>query len=240
MEYAGEKVLQKVLADLEIEFNRAQEVKMLHYIDILRQGLSRQRLLGARDRATIINKHIYDSLYPLKIEPLLPPKCRLLDLGTGAGFPGIPIKIGLVDSSLYLLDANRRKISFLRLVVNELALSKVFFLPGRAEVWGRDKSCREKMQIVLSRAVAPTATLLELAFPLAAVGGSVILFKGPGGAGELKDAFKAMHLCGGSDFKTWHYQLPTGEIRMLIVLQKTASTPAVYPRAVGKPSKKPL
>ncbi len=239
MKSKNRNILRNVLEVLKIEITPFQEEQLLLYVEMLMQGLEKQRLMGTRDEREIIIKHIYDSLYPLTVNRLFS-EGNMLDLGTGAGLPGIPLKICLPQYPISLLDSNRRKINFLRDVVRELGLQQVQFLHGRAEDWGRDECCREGNRFIFSRAVAAASTLVELTLPLTKVGGSVLFFKGPRGPREIDEAAGALRLCGGVFKKSWGYILPTGEERTLILLQKVSKTPILYPRPDGKPAKRPL
>lgn len=232
------ELLTKVIAALGLNINGSQREKLLSYVRLLQEGLKKQRLVGEGSGAALIEKHLYDSLYPLTIWQM--PRGSLLDLGTGAGLPGIPLKICLPEQELYLLDANRRKINFLRKITMELALQGVFFLPGRAEEWGRDPGCREQFDCAVSRAVARAAVLVELGLPLVKVGGFLLLYKGKQGQSEIKEAGLSLQLCGGRLEKSWRYRILSGEERTLYLIKKTCSTPADYPRRTGVPSRRPL
>ncbi len=233
-----EELLETVIATLGLTVGNTQKDKLLIYIRLLLEGLITQRLVGERSGTALIEKHLYDSLYPLTLWQI--PRGSLLDLGTGAGLPGIPLKICLPEQELYLLDANRRKINFLRRVAAELALQGVFFMPGRAEEWGRDHGCRERFGCVVSRAVARAAVLVELGLPLVKIGGYLLLYKGKYGYSEIEEAGIPLQLCGGRLENSWRYRLLTGEERTLYLIRKIFSTPIAYPRRAGKPVRKPL
>lgn len=230
--------LDSVIAGLGLEVKKSQKEQLLLYVGLLQEGLKKQRLVGEKSGAALIEKHLCDSLYPMKLWRF--PPGRLLDLGTGAGLPGIPLKICLPVIRLYLVDANRRKINFLRRVAAELALSEIYYLPGRAEEWGRDPGYREQFSCVVSRAVARAAVLAELGLPLVKAGGYLVMYKGKHGLNEMEEAGVSIHLCGGRLEHYWHYYLPTGEERTLFLIKKTDQTPPTYPRRVGKPAQKPL
>lgn len=232
------KLLEEVLELMELKINRAQKRQLLDYVQLIVDGLSRQRLVGTKNEDEIISKHICDCLYPIKFNLITPGE--MIDLGTGAGLPGIPLKICVPEQILYLMDSNRRKINFLQMVSAELGLEQLYYLPGRAEDWARDDVYRERFDFVVSRAVAETAALVELAMPLTRVGGLALLYKGPQGEVEMAAAEKALRLCGGTVKKIYRYRLPTGEERTLLCLGKVQQTPAQYPRRAGIPVKKPI
>ncbi len=232
------ELLGRVAAKLGLVISDLQKEQLLRYVDLLLEGLDRQRLVGEKSGASLIEKHIYDSLYPLKL--LRIPPGSLLDLGTGAGLPGIPLKISLPGLKLYLLDAKTQRINYLRRVAAELELREVYYLPGRAEMWGRDPGCRERFDCVVSRAVARAAVLAELALPLIKVGGCLLLYKGKQGTSEMEEAKVSINLCGGKEEKGWRYRLITGEERTLFLIKKIANTPVIYPRRNGVPARKPL
>ncbi len=234
-----EAVLDEVLTALHLVVSFVQQKKLLQYTDLLFEGLQKQRLTGERTAEGVIRKQIYDSLYPLKILAF-PRGCKILDLGSGGGFPGIPIKICLPEIFMDLLDANQRKINFLKTTAALLGLDKIEFLCGRAEKLAHSIDHRENYDFVLSKAVAKTAVLTELAMPMLKVGGRAVFYKGPRGAQEAEQAGKAIALCGGNIEKVWFYNLPTGEKRSLYLLKKTKHTPPQYPRAEGIPARKPL
>ncbi|MDZ4211902.1 MAG: RsmG family class I SAM-dependent methyltransferase, partial [Methylotenera sp.] len=153
---------------------------------------------------------------------------------------GIPLKILVEDSLFYLMDANQRKIEFLRATAITLGLKNLFTLEGRAEKWGQSAEYRESFDYVLIKAVSEMAVLAELGLPLLKLGGQLLLYKGPRGKEEASAAINAINKCGGKLENVWSYCLPTGESRSLYQLLKIAPTPQQYPRADGKPAHKPL
>ncbi|NLA27187.1 MAG: 16S rRNA (guanine(527)-N(7))-methyltransferase RsmG [Firmicutes bacterium] len=230
--------LERVIKELGLKISELQKEQFLLYIELLMEGLEKQRLMGDRRGLTLVEKHLFDSLYPLKIWQK--PEGSLLDLGTGAGMPGIPLKIYLPERTLYLMDSNRRKIAFLRRVGAELKLKNVYYLPGRAEEWGRDPGCREQFDCVVCRAVAKTMVLVELGLPLIKRGGYLLLYKGKQGEAEMEEASLSLRLCGGRLEQRRRYRLPTGEWRTLYMIKKIKATPQDYPRRPGLPARKPL
>lgn len=234
-----EMLLEKMLKNMAIELEPEKKKKLTHYTKLLWDGLNKARITGEKSIEEIVNKQIYDSIYPLKLDLRLD-GARVLDLGTGGGLPGVPLKICVPEAELVLMDANKRKVSFLNMAILELNLNGVQILHGRAEKYGRDPEWREKFDLVLAKAVTEAPALVELTLPLARLNGKVLLYKGPQGEDELSAANKALQLCGGKQQNTWDYELPTGEKRKLILLEKTEYTPEAYPRREGRPEKRPL
>lgn len=229
---------ERVAAFLDLEISAQQTEQMLAYAGLLIEGLKRQRLVGESSGEALIEKQFCDALFPLKLMGFMPGS--MLDLGTGGGLPGIPLKICLPQMKLYLVDANRRKINFLQRVAAELNLDEVHFMPDRAERWGRHPRYRERFDYVVSRAVARASVLAELALPLVRRGGTLIMYKGKQGLPEMAAAAVSIDLCGGRLEHHWRYRLPTGEGRTLFSIRKERATPELYPRRTGKPAKSPL
>ncbi|NMD42462.1 MAG: 16S rRNA (guanine(527)-N(7))-methyltransferase RsmG [Firmicutes bacterium] len=232
--------LEKMVEFLGLDLNKLQINRLIQYVALLLEGTKKQRLVGEKDGVALIEKQLPDALYPLKLNSIVPGPLQLLDLGTGGGLPGIPLKISLPEIALTLMDANRRKINFTRRVAAELGLGGVQFIPGRAEKWGRQPGCRENFDCVVSRAVAKAAVVVELGLPLVKKGGTLLLYKGRQGADEIAEAATPIQLCGGRLERCWHYRLPTGEKRTLFRIIKEKETPLRYPRRIGKPSQRPL
>ncbi|EEG76927.1 16S rRNA (guanine(527)-N(7))-methyltransferase RsmG [Dethiobacter alkaliphilus] len=189
--------------------------------------------------AEVMIKHFLDSLEVLSA-------CRefkgpLLDVGTGAGLPGIPLKIACPQISLTLLDSSKKRVSFLKDLVSALELENVTVIHGRAEDYARQDDYREQFPFVVSRAVARLNVLAELCLPFVSQNGYFVAYKGPEGATELQEAQNALSQLGGAPGKEWRYQLPEnmGE-RSLLFLRKLETTPAKYPRKAGLPEKRPL
>lgn len=233
------KMMDAMLKELSLAISGEERKQLIEYTNLLLEGLKRQRLTGERSAEEIINKQLYDALYPLKLVEICEGS-KLLDLGSGGGLPGIPIKICKPEVHMYLLDSNQRKMKFLEDTAQKLMLKNVYYLHGRAEEWGQDNKNREKYDIVFCKAVAETKVLAELALPLTKVGGCVLLYKGPRGRQEVDDAVKAIEICGGEIEQSWNYKLPTGEQRSMYKIKKVTKTSQEYPREVGKPGRKPI
>ncbi len=166
---------------------------------------------------------------------------RMVDIGTGAGFPGIPLKIVCPEMKLTLVESVGKKVTFLEHVVNKLELKDVTALKARGEEVGRDAAHRECYDWAVARAVAELPTLLELLLPLVKVGGKVLAQKGENAPAEAQGAEKAARILGGTLERVTPVELPgVAGCRYLVVFVKTAATPAKYPRRPGVPGKEPL
>lgn len=236
---ATPEMIDQLACRLDLSIDSLGKKRLLLYTKLLMQGLQKQRLTGERTVKGLIEKQIYDSLYPLQLITLKEAG-RTLDLGSGGGLPGVPIQICVTHLLMYLADANKRKIRFLQNAVEQLGLDNVKFINERAEIIGQSKEHRELYDHVFCRAVAETVVLAELVLPLLKTGGRALIYKGPRGIQEAKEAEKAIKLCGGFIEKVYEYSLFTGEKRSLFILNKAESTPGQYPRSIGTPGRKPL
>jgi 16S rRNA (guanine527-N7)-methyltransferase len=214
----------------------------VYYRELVEWNL-RFNLTAITDRDGVLVRHFLDSLSCLKALPLteLSAGARVLDLGTGAGFPGIPLKIVCPGMNLTLVEATGKKVSFLRHLIEALALSGVEIIHERAEALGQDPTHRENYDWVLARAVAEMPTLAEYTLPLARVGGHVLAQKGESAAAEVHRAESAISTFGGRVRRLVPVELHgLAETRYLVLLDKVAATPSKYPRRPGIPSKRPL
>jgi len=195
-------------------------------------------LTAIADEEIAVEKHYLDSLLLL---PFIEEWDKCVDIGSGAGFPGIPIAIVRPESTWLLLESMQKRAAFLTQVKNELHLNNVSVLNSRAETAGRDPQRREKYQVVTARAVTTLAVLAEYALPLLDMGGRFIAMKGPAVEEELGQAQKAMEILGGEVEKLVRAPLPfSGEERSFVVIRKRLPTPDKYPRREGMPEKRPL
>ncbi|RDV84576.1 16S rRNA (guanine(527)-N(7))-methyltransferase RsmG [Ammonifex thiophilus] len=190
---------------------------------------------GAEEVAIL---HYLDSLAPLAHLP--PPEGPCIDVGSGAGFPGIPLALALPEVKFVLLEATRKKVEFLRRAIEDIPLPNCQAVWGRAEEYGRVTGYRESFAWVVARAVAPLRELAEYTLPFARLGGLFLAYKGPRGEAELAEAARALSVLGGEVSEVWHYSLPGGEKRQLLVVLKVSPTPAPYPRRPGLARKRPL
>ena len=187
----------------------------------------------------VIVKHFADSL---SICTVLPDSVNsVCDLGTGAGFPGIPMAIAYPELQFTLIDSLNKRIKFLQEVVDALGLTNVTLIHARAEEAGRNKLYREKFDLVVSRAVANIATLSEYCLPLVNIGGYFISFKSGDVKEEIDASGSAIKKLGGSMNKPVYFSLPDTDInRSFLIINKEKNTPKAYPRKAGTPSKEPL
>ncbi len=199
-----------------------------------------QNLTALEGEREVVLYHFLDALTLLTL-PRWPPGVRVLDLGTGAGFPGLPLKIVRPDLELTLLDATRKKVAFLEQAVAALGLRGVHPLWGRAEEVAHRPGHREAYGRVVARAVAPLCVLAELGLPFLVPGGLLIAQKGPKVEEELPPLPKALDRLGGRLREVVAVDLPFGGgSRYLVLLEKVASTPGAYPRRPGLPQRRPL
>jgi len=203
----------------------------------------RFNLTAITDREGVLVRHFLDSLSCLKALPQteLAAGARVIDVGTGAGFPGLPLKIVCPGMQLTLLEATGKKVTFLRHVVRVLGLKGVEVIHRRAEELGRNLAHREQYDWALARAVAEMPTLAEYLLPLVRVGGTMLAQKGEGAAAEVHRADAAIVTLGGQVRQLVPVELRgLAETRYLVMVDKVAATPERYPRRPGVPKKRPL
>ena len=222
------------------QFNRELPLKDFdRYSEILLDWNERMNLTRITDEQEMIDKHFIDSLTPLLLDEY-EGTGRVLDLGTGAGFPGMVLALTDPDREYHLMDSLNKRITFLDAVVKELGIDNVKTFHGRAEEAGRSPEFREQYQIVVSRAVARLNILAEYCLPFVEQGGHLIAMKGPEGVEEIEEAEKAINVLGAELTRCEEFLLPDGDKRLLVVLRKVKGTPKKYPRGGGKPRMDPL
>ncbi|GAB6179187.1 16S rRNA (guanine(527)-N(7))-methyltransferase RsmG [Desulfotomaculum defluvii] len=210
------------------------------YYELIIDWNKKINLTAITEPREVAVKHFIDSLTCLNTIQITP-HAKILDIGTGAGFPGIPLKIFRPDLSITLMDSLNKRVTFLNEVINNLGLTEIRALHDRAEDFGQKKEHREKYDYVISRAVARLAVLSEYCLPCVKLGGYFISQKGPDIVDELNEAKKAIHILGGSLENTHKLELPIiKDGRSLIVIKKDKLTPSEYPRKAGTPAKKPI
>jgi 16S rRNA (guanine527-N7)-methyltransferase len=235
-----EKLKRAVKQLTGISLSPAQLLAFQRFEQELMEWNTRVNLTAIREAEEIRTKHFLDSLscLPVLRDPL---PNRMIDIGTGAGFPGIPLKIVLPNLRITLVESVGKKADFCRYIVQVLKLDQVEVLQVRAEEMGLDLNHRERYDWAVARAVANMPVLAEYLLPLVRVGGAVLAQKGESGPAEVHAADRAIKLLGGRLRKLQKVNLPgIAEDRYLVILDKVATTPPGYPRRVGLPSKKPI
>ena len=222
---------------LNIKISDVQAENFFIYMKLLLEWNKKMNLTAITNEDEVILKHFIDSL---TINKYMNGK-KVMDIGTGAGFPGIPLKILKKDLSITLLDSLNKRITFLEEVIRNLSLENIQAVHARAEELAHKEEYREQYDIAVSRAVAPMHTLLEYMLPYVKIGGKCICMKGPNLQEESKDLQNCLETLGGKIEKIEEIVLPETEIkRNIMLIKKENKTPKKYPRNPGMPSKKPL
>lgn len=228
------------LAEAAVEISRGQAAALAEYYRLLVETNRVMNLTGIVEAAEVAEKHIADSLRLLELLPPAAAEYGVIDVGTGAGLPGIPLAVARPEIPVILLDSQRKRCDFLTRVSAELGLANVEVVWGRAEEIARRREYRERQGCAVARAVAAMPTLLEYLSPLVRAGGSVIAMKGANGAAELAAASHAMSELNLRQTAFIEYRLNDGSGRSLAALQKTGAVKEKYPRSGGQIKKKPL
>lgn len=229
---------EKGLVDLGISLNETQIKQFLDYYELLVETNKVMNLTAITEFDEVIEKHFLDSLSLCRIYDLNR-EIRVLDLGTGAGFPGVPLKIAFPQIRLVLADSLNKRIKFLENVVGELSLQNVSCVHGRAEEMGRNKEYREQFDLCVSRAVANLSSLSEYCIPFVKEGGAFISYKSGEIEEEANAAKKAISVLGGELREIYKFDLYEQK-RSFVIIDKKKKTPKAYPRKAGTPTKEPL
>ena len=232
------KLIEEYSNQLQIKLNEKQKEQFYNYMKLLIEWNEKINLTAIVDPKEIVLKHFVDSL---TISKYIKENRYIADVGTGAGFPGIPLKILRADIKVVLVDSLNKRIKFLDEVINKLELTNIKTIHSRAEEFGQNKEYREKFDIVTSRAVANLATLSEYLLPLAKIEGKCLCMKGPDIEEEIKNGENAIEILGGTIENVYQFNLPQSDIkRTIIEIEKIKSTNPKYPRKAGTPAKEPL
>jgi 16S rRNA (guanine527-N7)-methyltransferase len=236
------KLMEEKLEEFSLNLCPGQIDQFYAYYELLIEWNKVMNLTSIVEMEDVVVKHFIDSLSLVKvISREAMGAMKVLDLGTGAGFPGIPLKIAFPDMRITLLDSLNKRIKFLNEVIGKLELSGVDAVHGRAEDYGRDSSYRETYDLCVSRAVAKLSTLLEYCTPFVKTGGYFISYKSEKAEEEIRQAKGALKLLGCRVETVEEFQLSGSDIgRTLIKIRKTEGTSKKYPRKAGLPSKEPL
>ncbi len=233
------------LKELDINFSQDQVEVMEGYLDLVYKYNKKFNLVGTKDKEGILIRHILDSISILKYEKKIFNENgyikEILDIGTGAGLPGVPLSIFLSDKIFYLLDKTLKKINFLNLLIEELKFKNISVIRGRAEELARENSYRENFDIILARAVTRFNILIELTIPFCRINGKIIFYKSKKIFTELEDNREAISKLGGKVDDLLEIKVPyLGEYRAFLVVKKVKDSPKIYPRNFSEIKKKAL
>nr|WP_301910662.1 16S rRNA (guanine(527)-N(7))-methyltransferase RsmG [uncultured Blautia sp.] len=233
-------VLDQGCQEMGIVLDGEQRQQFVDFYEYLVEKNKVMNLTGITEFQEVLVKHFLDSLACVKAVDIKKVK-RMMDVGTGAGFPGVPLKIAFPHLEACLLDSLKKRVNFLEETFDLLKLTDITAVHGRAEEYAKNKAYRESFDLCVSRAVSNLATLSEYCLPYVKVGGSFISYKSGTVQEEAEQAEKAVKILGGKIRDVVYFSLPDSKIqRSLVVIEKVKSTPGKYPRKAGTPLKEPL
>ena len=233
-------VLEKGCENLGISLDEKQKEQFIQFYEYLVEKNKVMNLTGITEFQEVLVKHFLDSLACVKAVDLTKVK-KVMDIGTGAGFPGVPLKIAFPHLEECLLDSLKKRVTFLEETFDILGFDKIAAIHGRAEEFAKNKAYREQYDLCVSRAVSNLSTLSEYCLPYVKKGGMFISYKSGKVQEEAEGAERAIKLLGGKIKDICYFMLPDSEIeRSLVVIEKVKNTPGKYPRKAGTPLKEPL
>jgi 16S rRNA methyltransferase gidB len=230
----------QLLKQQQIELTDRQQMQFERYFELLVEWNKKINLTAITEKKEVYLKHFYDSIAPILQGRIKNQNIKLLDIGAGAGFPSLPMKILYPALDVTVIDSLNKRILFLNHLADELDLEKVHFYHGRAEDFAQDKDFRAQFDIVTARAVARMQILAELTIPFLKVGGRLLALKATNAPEELTEANNALSLLFSKVKENSSYQLPNGDPRYITIVDKKKETPNKYPRKAGIPNKRPL
>lgn len=233
-------LFEKKLKGLDIELSEKQKQQFVDYYELLVERNKVMNLTGITEYEEVNEKHFVDSLSLTKAQDMSKVN-EVMDVGTGAGFPGIPLKIAFPHLEVVLLDSLQKRVKFLNEVIEKLELVGIKAIHGRAEDYARQEEYRGRFDLCVSRAVANLSTLAEFCLPYVNIGGHFIPYKSGEIETELNASTKAIQILGGSIQEVVKFQLPESDIsRSFVMIVKKKATAKKYPRKAGLPAKEPL
>lgn len=233
-------ILKEACFNEGLDFDETKYNQFMKYKEMIKEWNEKINLTAITEDDEIVKKHFIDSIKAFEFTSLKKSK-KIIDVGTGAGLPGIPIKIVSPEIEVVLLDSLNKRVIFLNEVIKALDLKGITAVHGRAEDFARENSYREKFDVAVSRAVANMAVLSELCLPYVKVDGHFIALKGPAVEEEIKDGNKAVTTLGGKIENIIEVVVEGSDLNHnLVVVKKVKETPKVYPRKAGTAAKKPI
>ncbi|MEY8458049.1 16S rRNA (guanine(527)-N(7))-methyltransferase RsmG [Lactococcus ileimucosae] len=228
------------LEAFDIFLSEQQKEQFERYFELLVEWNEKINLTAITEKKEVFLKHFYDSVAPILYRLIQNEPLKILDIGAGAGFPSLPMKIIFPELQVTIIDSLNKRINFLSLLTNELDLEHITLLHGRAEDFGQNPDYRGQFDIVTARAVARLNVLSELTLPFLMKNGRLLSLKAAKFDEELNDAKNAIAVLGSKFIEQIDYQLPNGDERHIAIIEKKKETPKKYPRKAGTPNKKPL